>query len=235
MKISQETLAILSNFAAINQNIFIAAGNVIKTKTPASLSVIATAHIQETFPVDFSVYELSKFLNVLSLFEDPDVEFHEGHMTVAKNKAQANFVYTNPSLIDAVKDYDKEIKSPEPVIEFTLGEDVFKRIQKSAKLFDVSDINISSAGQDNIRITATGAAMSKENANKFTVDVPAPDKWADDISINIKLETLKFLPGDYDVSIAIMTNGSRSLAICKFKNITFVDSQIEYIVAAEAM
>ena len=235
MNISQETLAILSNFAAINQNIFIAAGNVIKTKTPASLSVIASAKIQETFPVDFSVYELSKFLNVLSLFDEPEVEFHEGHMTVAKNNSQANFVYTNPSLIDAVKDYDKEIKSPEPVIEFTLSEDVFKRIQKSAKLFDVTDINISSAEENTLRITATGAAMTKENANKFTVDVPAPDVWVDGVSINIKLETLKFLPGDYDVSIAIMTAGERSLGICRFKNKTFVDSEIEYIVAAESL
>lgn len=235
MNISNETMAILSNFASINQNIFIAAGNTIKTKTPAILSVIATAKIKETFPVDFSVYELSKFLNVLSLYDEPKIEFHEGHMTVSKGKSSANFVYTNPSLIDAVTDYDKEIKSPEPVIAFTLTEDVFKRIQKSSKLFEVSDINISNPENDVVRIIASGSALTKENANKFTVDIDAPAVHDAAVSINVKLEALKFLPGDYDVTVAVIENAGRSIGLCKFKNTTLVDSEVEYLVAAEVL
>ena len=235
MKISNETLSIISNFAAINQNIHIAAGNRIKTKTPATLAMMATAVIQEEFPCDFSIYELSKLLNILNLFEDPDVEFFEGHLTVEKQKSKANFVYTNKTLVDAVTDYEKEIKSPEPIIRFTLEESVFKRIKQSAKLFDVTDINITSHGNNVMRVTATGAAMSKENANKFTVDIDAPDIYQDDVSFSVKLEILKFLPGDYDVSVSIIKLQDRELAMVRFKNTTLVDSEVEYVVAGDVV
>ena len=86
MKISNETMAILSNFANINQNIFIAPGNMIKTKSPASTTVMAIAKVVEEFPTEVSIYELSKLLNVLNLFDAPDVEFSPAHLTVKQNR-----------------------------------------------------------------------------------------------------------------------------------------------------
>lgn len=235
MNISNETLSIISNFASINQNIHIAAGNEIKTKSPSTLSLYATAKVVEDFPVDFSIYELSKFLNILNLFDTPEVEFHEGHLSVKKDKSTANFAYTNTSLVDAITDYKKEVKSPEPLIRFTLNESTFKTIKQSAKLFDVSDINVSSLSDGMIRITASGAALSKENANKFTVDIPAPDTYQDDVSVNIKLDILKFLPGDYNASIAIIDLQDRRVAMCRFVNTSLVNSSVEYIVGAEIL
>lgn len=236
MNISQETLNIIANFATINQNIFIPAGNVIKTKTPSSMNVMAEATVQEEFTTDFAVYELSKLLNVLNLFDNPDINFHEGHLTVKKNSSEASFAYSNKSLIDAVMDYSKNITAPAPVLEFSLTEEAFKRIQKSAKLFDVTSINISSHTDGIIRVSASDAAMSKQNANKFTIDIPSTT-YSEDISINIKLDSLRMYPGDYDVSISIidLTEQNRGkLGICRFINTTLVDTQLKYTVAAEA-
>lgn len=234
MKLSQTTLTVLSNFASINQNIYIEQGNVIKTKAPNSLSVIATAEIGEQFPRAFGIYELSKFLNTLNLFDEPDLEFHDGHMTIEKGKSKASYAYTQPDLVDGIKDYSKNITAPDPLLKFTLTEDVFKRIQKSAKLFDVQEINISSAEGHMVRITASGSAMNSANANKFTVDVDAPETWNEGVSVNIKLDTLKFLPGDYKCDISVLEKGDKKLGICKFKNETIQDATVSYIVAAAA-
>lgn len=232
MKISNETLAILSNFANINQNIFIAPGNMIKTKSPASTTVMAIAKVVEEFPTEVSIYELSKLLNVLNLFDDPDVEFSPAHLTVKQNRSSANFTYSNKALIDAIMDYDKNIKVVDPELQFTLTDDIFKRIQKSAKLFDVEYVNITSV--DGVaRLVASDAALSKDNANKFTVDIENPDVYNDDISVNIKMDALRFIPGDYTVAISFIEAGGKKRAICRFKNLTLETSELEYIVPAD--
>lgn len=232
MKISNETMAILSNFANINQNIFIAPGNMIKTKSPASTTVMAIAKVVEEFPTEVSIYELSKLLNVLNLFDDPDVEFSPAHLTVKQNRSSANFTYSNKALIDAIMDYDKNIKVVDPELQFTLTDDIFKRIQKSAKLFDVEYVNITSV--DGVaRLVASDAALSKDNANKFTVDIENPDVYNDDISVNIKMDALRFIPGDYTVAISFIEAGGKKRAICRFKNLTLETSELEYIVPAD--
>ena len=232
MKISNETMAILSNFANINQNIFIAPGNMIKTKSPASTTVMAIAKVVEEFPTEVSIYELSKLLNVLNLFDAPDVEFSPAHLTVKQNRSSANFTYSNKALIDAIMDYDKNIKVVDPELSFTLTDDIFKRIQKSAKLFDVEYVNISSV--DGVaRLVASDAALSKDNANKFTVDIENPDVYNDDISVNIKMDALRFIPGDYTVAISFIEAGGKKRAICRFKNLTLETSELEYIVPAD--
>ena len=236
MKISQETMNIISNFATINQNIFIQAGNVIKTKTQSSMNVIAEATVVEEFTHDFAVYELSKLLNVLNLFDSPDIKFHEGHLSVQSNNSEASFSYSEKSLIDAVMDYSKEINAPEPVLTFSLPDNVYKSMQKSAKLFNVESINIATRVGEGVRISASDAALSKKNANRYTVDLDT-DKHSEDISVNINLENLRMYPGDYDVSISIidLTESNRGkLAICNFVNTSLTETSLKYTVAASA-
>lgn len=232
MQISSETLSILSNFATINQNIFIAPGNMIKTKSPASTTVMAIAKVVEEFPTEVSIYELSKLLNVLGLFSEPEVEFSEAHLTVKQNKSSANFTYSNKALIDAIMDYSKDVKRIDPSLSFVLNDDIFKRIQKSAKLFDVEYVNITSV--DGVaRLVASDAALSKNNANKFTVDIENPEVYNEDISVNLKMDALRFIPGNYEVSISFIEAGGKKRAICRFKNMTLENSELEYIVPAD--
>lgn len=231
MKLSVETMAILSNFASINQNIHIEPGNYIKTKSPAS-SVIAIAKVPEEFPRAFSIYELSKLLNVFSLFEDPEIEFYDGHLDVSYKRAKASFAYTNTALVDAIKDYSKNIKEADPSATFTIDDATFKRIQKSAKLFGIEDININSNG-DNIVVNASDAPLSKANANRYSIDIEPTTTDYSNFSVNIKLDSLRFLPGDYEVSIAIVNVKNRSIAICKFHNKSLSEADVTYIVSGD--
>ena len=76
MKLSDNTLTILKNFAGINNSILVKEGNKLRTISVAK-NILAEADIKEEFPRDFAIYDLNQFLNGLSLHQDPDLDFKE--------------------------------------------------------------------------------------------------------------------------------------------------------------
>jgi hypothetical protein len=67
MKLSQETIAILKNFATINQGVFFKEGNTISTMSPQK-NILVDAKISETIPQNFGIYDLNNFLSVIFIF-----------------------------------------------------------------------------------------------------------------------------------------------------------------------
>jgi len=92
MKISENTLSILKNFATINPSLSVKAGNVLSTISPQK-TIFAKATIDDSFPKDFAVYEVSKFLGAMSLFGDPEIEFFDDHMKISENKKAIRYVH----------------------------------------------------------------------------------------------------------------------------------------------
>ena len=73
MELTENTLQILKNFSAINSNIVIREGNTVQTIAEAK-NLLAKAEVTERFPQDFGVYDLSEFLGVLGLVDQPQLE-----------------------------------------------------------------------------------------------------------------------------------------------------------------
>ena len=82
MKLSNKTLAILKNFATINQSIVIKPGKKLQTISNVKDS-FAKAEIEEDFQGDVSIYDLNEFLGVVGLFEDPEFDFGNKSVTVS--------------------------------------------------------------------------------------------------------------------------------------------------------
>ena len=86
MKLSDNTLTILKNFASINNSILVKEGNRLRTISVAK-NILAEAEITEEFPRDFAVYDLNQFLNGLSLHQDPDLDFTEqSYLSIKEGK-----------------------------------------------------------------------------------------------------------------------------------------------------
>lgn len=235
MKISKDTVTLLSNFANINPNIYIEAGNEIKTKVQHSSALIATATVPETWPVAFSVYSLQGLLTTLSLFEDPDLEITTENIKFQGADSSATYANSEKSLLDAYTDYSKSIEIPAAVLEFNFSDSDFKRIQKSAKLFNSEDINISAVAPNTVRISAASASVAETNSNNFMIDIPATGAFTEGVSVDIKLELLKLIPTDYEASISIKENsGQHNLGILKL-NSNLNDIALEYIVAGKSL
>ena len=66
MKLSDSTLTLLKNFSNINQSILFKQGKSLRTISVMK-NILAEATINEELPKDFGIYDLTQFLNGLSL------------------------------------------------------------------------------------------------------------------------------------------------------------------------
>ena len=99
MKLSDSTLAVLKNFAGINNSILVKKGNQLRTISVAK-NILAEAEIPEDFPRDVAIYDLNQFLNGLSLHQDPNLDFTEdAYISIEEGKSC--LLYTSPSPRDS--------------------------------------------------------------------------------------------------------------------------------------
>ena len=118
MKLSDNTLTILKNFAGINNSILVKQGTKLRTISVAK-NILAEAEIKEDFPRDFAVYDLNQFLNGLSLHQDPDLDFTEtSYLSIREGKRRVKYFYADPNVI--ISPPEKEITLPSEDVTFQL-------------------------------------------------------------------------------------------------------------------
>ena len=112
MKLSEQTISILKNFSNINSGLFFQTGKQIKTVAP-SKAILAHANIAEEIPVEFGIYDLNRLLGVLSLIEQPDIEFGDKQLVLkdaTRSSRGQKQTYCDASLV--VRPPDKEVALP---------------------------------------------------------------------------------------------------------------------------
>ena len=194
IKLSKKTLDILKNFASINSNILVNPGKVISTISPVK-NVLAEATVEEEFDVQFGVWDLNKFLGTISLFADPEFEFHDKYVVISgSNGASVKYFYCEPKLLTTPT---KKIQMPPAVVSFTLTNKVFVELQKAASVLQLPDIAVRSNGG---RVELVALDKADATSNNYSVDVGKNEEDSD-FEFYFKVENLKMLPGDYAVEI----------------------------------
>jgi gp45 sliding clamp, C terminal len=212
MKLSKETTALIKNFASINSNLLLKSGNKLATIS-AQKNVMADATVSETFP-DFGIYDLNEFLGAMSLFEDPELDFSEKYVTIKQGSMSIKYFAADASVLTAPQ---KSITFPEAEIQFSMTAAMLNMIHRTASVLRAADVSIVGDGS-----TITAVVGDKKNAtgNSFSEPVGTTDKT---FKVNLKVENLKMIPGDYAVSIS-------SKKISRFKG----NGDLVYYVAVEA-
>ena len=215
MKLSDTTKEILKNFSEINPNLLITPGKQIKTISTMK-NILATAGVEENFPQDIAIYDLSEFLGMLSLFSKPVFDFDEKLMTINEEgtKTKSKYYFADPSILTTPQ---KDVKMPETEVVFTLTQTDLNSVKKAAGMLQLPDISVKSVDGDIIM-----SAIDKKNdtANTYDVKVGETDKK---FEFHFKTEHFKMLPGDYNVHIS-------SKLISNFKHKT---KSIQYWIALE--
>jgi hypothetical protein len=216
MKISPDTLAILKNFAVINQNILVDKGSQLLTISQQKNN-FARAAVKEKFPTKFAIYNLNEFLNAVSLFTDPDFEFSENFVTVKdeKGKASVRYFYADPSMI--VYPAKKDVEFPKPEVVFELTEEDLDNVVKAASVLQVPSLVVAGKG-GNITFEALDTANNTSNGYSVVVGKTKANFYA-----VFKKENLNMLKGQYTVEIS-------SKGISHFKNNSI---QLEYFTSLE--
>jgi hypothetical protein len=223
MKLSTETQAILQNFSGINQSIMIREGNHLSTIS-ASKNILANAMISEMIPKEFGIYDLTKFLGVMKIYEDRLLEFGEEYIVIrnANNTKQyTRFYYSDPSVIIAPPQ-NKKISFPEnPNIKFTMSQKDFQNMIKGASVMDLPEILI--RGNEGQPILISGIDTNNSSMGSFNQELEDVISESD-FSFKINLENLtKLISGEYDISFS-------EKGISRFYNTT---NGVEYFIAVQ--
>jgi hypothetical protein len=213
MKLSKHTTEILKNYSQINGNLLLKAGSKLGTISEQK-NIMASTPIAEVIPSDFGIYDLNEFLGALSLFDDPDLEFSDKYVTIQQNGNQIKYFAAEAANLTIPQ---KEIVFPDSEINFTLTSATLELIRKTSAVLSAPDLAIVGDGS---KITAVVGQKKNATANAYDVDLGTTDKT---FRVNLKIENLKMLPGQYAVSIS-------SKRISRFQG----TSDLVYYVAVEA-
>jgi hypothetical protein len=215
MKLSKETLALFKNYAGINSNLLLKAGNKLSTIS-AQKNVMSDVTVTETFPVDFGIYDLNEFLGAMSIFDDPELTFEDKVCKITQGNMSIKYFAADATVLTAPS---KSITFPSAEINFELSNQMLTMIQRTASVLKSSDVSV--VGSDG-QITIVVGDKKNVTGNSFSEPVGTTDK---SFKVNLKVENLKMIPGDYTVSVS-------SKKISRFQSNT--NGDLVYYVAVEA-
>jgi hypothetical protein len=189
-------------------------GNVLRTITPEK-TLIAIAKIPDEIPSEACIYDLSRFLSIHGLYENPDVEFKSNHFVISEDKSKTKYVFADVSMIHAPG--DREIKFPEPDVQINVPWSTMDSVLKAAGVLKFEQIAF--VGEDG-KCYLRAVDSSNSTSDTFGIEIGETN---DNFTIIIKKENLKLLPQDYFVSLSI-----KGLAEFKSDDVTYyigVDSK----------
>jgi hypothetical protein len=217
MNLSNETLAVLKNFASIQPNVVFRAGQELKTIAEAK-NIVAKATITETIPQDFGIYDLNDFLSSMSLFTNPAFAFSADgkSATISEGKSSLTYFFSDESSLTFPQ---KDVAMPAIDVTFTLTADVLKALQRATSLLSVSTVSVEDAGSG---IVVRVKDPKNSTSNSFGTEVDGSPN-GHSFKFHFDIGNFKLLPGDYDVNIS-------GKLISHFKHKTM---PIEYWIALE--
>ena len=193
--LSPNTLSVLKNFATINTSIVINKGNVLKTISNAE-NILATAAVEETFPQTFAIYDLNQFLAGMSLFDNPRLVFdNDNYVTIQGGRSRTKYYFSDPEITLKTAP-NKKVNYPGSDIQFNLTSSDISAILKAKGIYDIPDLNIST--DEEIVLSVRDNEVSTSN----TYDMIVPGTFGGKHSLNLKVENIRLLQGDYQVGVS---------------------------------
>ena len=218
MKISNDTLVLLKNFASINTNMVFKPGTSISTISNAK-NIFAKTTIKEEIPNQFAVYDLNSLLAMLTLIDDQEVSFEEKNLVISSTNGIFKYFYSNPEVVTAAPDNEIEHND---IYQFKLtGEDV-QMLMKAAAITSAPTISVICKNQ-NVELVVSD--RKNESSNNFKKSLGTS---FEEFDVFIAVENLKVIPDAYTVSVAKTQNGK-----AKFLHFKHESNDLQYWIAAE--
>ena len=194
MKITPETLKVLQNFQTINPSIIIRPGNTIETMAVGE-GILAKAKITDEFPRVVPIYDLAKFLGILSLTKDESViEFYERSMRITQGTYSVIYAYTPEDQIIAPP-IDKVIKIKDPDVMFELSQEVWLRLSQAMRVMGFSEFAF--VGEMGV-LSIQALSTKNESSDIYMTVIGETDKV---FTCIIDASNMRLMPADYTVSV----------------------------------
>jgi len=160
-------------------------------------NIMVEAKFPEDFPQEFAIWDLSKFLGTLSLFDAPNLIFSKNHVTISSGSTKVVYHFAEPKLVSGCRP-TKEFVMPETVIHFEMSHKEFVELQRAASVLRLPDLCIEDSGSE-IQVVALDKSDPTSNTYSITV---GENTGSASFRMFLKSEYLKLLPGDYSIAIS---------------------------------
>ena len=215
--LSSKTLNVLKNFSTINSSIVFRKGSTVRTISNAE-NILAKFTGEEIFPVDFAIYDLSQFLSGITLFDNPQLDFtSDDYVRIVGARRSVKYYFSDPE-ITLKSAPEKNVKFPGADIQFNLTAEDLIALQKASAVYSLPDMSFQSK-DGKVRLVLS----DKENDTSNTYKQDISGECTGDYSVDVKMENIRLLPGDYNVKV------SKSL-ISEWNNTTL---DLTYYIALE--
>ena len=196
--LSKKTLDVLKNFSTINSSIVFRKGSTVRTISNAE-NILAKFTGEEVFPTDFAIYDLGQFLSGISLFSDPLLEFdNESFVNIRGGRQSARYYFSDPE-ITLKSAPEKNVNFPGADLQFNLTGEELIQLQKASAVYGLPDLTFQSEeGLDTIKLIL----RDKENDTSNTYDLTVAGSSTGTYSLDVKIENIRLLPGDYTVKVS---------------------------------
>lgn len=213
MKFGARTIQILRNFSAINPSLQFDEGDVLKTISP-NKTILAKAKLDDEIESTFAIYDLSRFLGVVSLFNEPQFELEEKLVNIKSQGRKVSYTFADPSTI--VLPPNKEIKIGDADVSFNLKNEQFTEVMKALGVMSFPELVI--AGEDG-KVVLRATDTKNPSSDKYDIEVGETDL---EFLAVFKSENLKIIPDNYEVFIS-----SKGIS-------HFVGTDVEYWISIES-
>jgi hypothetical protein len=193
IKLEQKTISVLKSFSTINPSILIKPGKELTTISPTR-TIMAKASIDQQFESTFAIYDVSRFLSTLSLFDNPTLEINDKFVVISSDTKKMRYGFADPSAI--ISPPDKEIKLPSVDISFKLTNLALSDVMKALAVLRLPEIAVVGDGED-INLQAIDSTGKVSDVYSIVVG-----KSAEKFKMIFKAENIKVIPGDYTVEIS---------------------------------
>jgi len=220
MKISKNTIDLLKNFSTINPSLYVESGSTIQTSSPYK-NIFASAEVEEEFDQPFGIYELSRFLNIISVMPDPSFEFHEKYVRIVSGRQSVKYQYASKEMILNQSVDTSVIDSYEGDVTFSMASADLVSLRKGASILAKPELQFEFANNE---IIARSIDLENKTVDDFSIVICETSQHVSLDPIPFSMETLKLIDGDYTVSL-----GDNSFGV--FKN---VDIPVYYAITTKA-
>jgi len=196
MKLTSATLNVLKNFATINQGIVVNKDKPVYTKTVSNtlLAKCVFSDLNETF----AMYDISTYLQTLSLFDDPDIQFNDDNMLISDGIQKTIRHYSSIDVVDYPE--DEQIESIESltkdsITDFVLSGEQLSKILKASAVMRFDTLEFTSNGKT---IEVKLSDSSNCTADTYEMDLGLCER---EFEVKLFVDNVKVLPASYNVSV----------------------------------
>lgn len=215
--LSDRTLALLSNFETICPSITLEPGKKLRTINDSN-TVIAFADIEEDFPFEFPILDLTKLLAILRLpsFKKCQIEMNENYLMLKGENSQLQFWRSAAKLAEIPPG---DIVLPSVEFEATATPEQIKELTRACSTLGHKTVRLVVKGG---KTYVVGTTTIVDNSNDYTVCLGDSDKA--DFVMPLDVSNMKMIEGNY----VITASGEGMMA--QFQS---VDGQIKYLVGMQ--